>query len=119
MEELIRTSLSVSLKQNDLTTQMDDAAFKVQNNNIYTVNEYRLGKSIEADSAKHVAKGFIPRVGFIHEFEVSGNKRKFTKTNPKAFFSNIYSDSLQTNDSTKYTRLTNIFQIKFYEAPDP
>jgi len=105
-------------KTEDLTTQMDDAAFKVQNNNIYTVNEYRLGKSIEADSANHVAKGFIPRVGFIYEFEVSGNKRKFTKVNPKNFFSNIYSDSLQTNDSTKYTRLTNIFQIKFYEAPD-
>jgi len=105
-------------KTEDLTTQMDDAAFKVQNNNIYTVNEYRLGKAIEADSAKHIAKGFIPRVGFIHEFEVSGNKRKFTKTNPKNFFTNIYSDSLKTNDSTKYTRLTNIFQIKFYEAPD-
>ena len=105
-------------KTEDLTTQMDDAAFKVQNNNLYTVNEYRLGKSIEADSAKHRPKSFIPRVGFIHEFEVSGNKRKFTKTNPKTFFSNIYSDSLKTDDSTKYTRLTNIFQIKFYEAPD-
>lgn len=101
-----------------LTVPMEDATNKLQNNNVYTVNEYRLGKTIEADSANHVVKAFIPRVGFIYEFELSGNKRKFTKLNPKNFFSNIYSDSLTTNDSTKYTRLTNIFQIKFYEAPD-
>lgn len=105
-------------KTEDLTTQIEDAANKVQNNNIYTANEYRLGKTIEADSTNNMVKSFIPRVGFIYEFELSGNKRKFTKDNPKNFFSNIYSDSLRTNDSTKYTRLTNIFQIKFYEAPD-
>jgi len=32
-------------KTEDLTTQIDDAAFKVENNNLYTVNEYRLGKT--------------------------------------------------------------------------
>jgi len=102
----------------NFSVRMDDAVNKLQNNSIFTVNEYRVGKTIEADSAKNVVEKFIPRVGFIHEFEFSGNKRRFTKTDPKTFFKNIYTDSLKTSDSTKYTRLTNIFQIKFYEAPD-
>ncbi|MDP2336846.1 MAG: putative porin [Bacteroidota bacterium] len=105
-------------KTEDFPVRMDDAVNQLQNNNIYTVNEYRLGKTIEADSVKKVLESFIPRVGFIHEFEFSGNKRKFTKTNPNTFFKNTVDKDTLTHDSTQYTRLTNIFQIKFYEAPD-
>lgn len=102
----------------EFTTQItDDATNKLQNNTLFTVNEYRLGKTIEADSINPVEK-FIPRVGFIHQFEFSGNKRDFDKTNPKTFFKNIFDNDTLTHDSTKYSRLTNIFQIKFYEAPD-
>jgi hypothetical protein len=100
------------------SVRMDDAVNKVQNNNIYTVNEYRLGKTIEADSAANIKESFIPRVGFMHEFELSNNKRGFTKTDPKDFFKNRYDNDTLTHDSTRYTRVTNIFQIKFYEAPD-
>jgi len=105
-------------KTENLSVRMDDAVNKLQNNSMFTVNEYRIGKTIEADSAENVVKRFIPRVGFIHEFEFSGNKRRFTKTDPKTFFKNIYDNDTLTHDSTKYSRLTNIFQIKFYEAPD-
>lgn len=100
------------------SVKMDDAVNKIQNNNIYTVNEYRLGKKIEADSAANIKESFIPRVGFMHEFELSNNKRGFTKTDPKDFFKNRYDNDTLTHDSTRYTRVTNIFQIKFYEAPD-
>jgi hypothetical protein len=110
--------LNLTDRTENFSVRMDDAVNKLQNNSMFTVNEYRVGKTIEADSAKNMVKRFIPRVGFIHQFEFSGNKRRFTKTDPKTFFKNIYSDSLKTSDSTKYTRLTNIFQIKFYEAPD-
>lgn len=96
----------------------DDAINRVQNNNIFTVNEYRLGKKIEADSANNIKESFIPRVGFMHEFELSNNKRAFSKDDPTTFFNTIYLDSTKTADSTRYTRATNIFQIKFYEAPD-
>lgn len=96
----------------------DDAINRVQNNNIFTVNEYRLGKKIEADSANNIKESFIPRVGFMHEFELSNNKRAFSKDDPTTFFNTIYLDSTKTADSTRYTRVTNIFQIKFYEAPD-
>lgn len=102
----------------DFTTRITGNAFNyLQNNNLFSVNEYRLGKSVSADSTGK-KKAFIPRVGFIYQTEFSGNKRKFTFNEPTKFFSNIYNDSTATNDSTKYTRLTNIFQIKFYEAPD-
>jgi len=106
-------------KTENFSVQMDDATNKLQNNNIFTVNEYRLGKTIIAnDSIKKGAETFIPRVGFIHEFELSNNKRSFTKTDPTTFFKNRYDNDTLTHDSTKYTRVTNIFQIKFYEAPD-
>lgn len=102
----------------EFTTQItDDATNKLQNNTLFTVNEYRLGKTVDADSLNPVEK-FIPRVGFIHELEFSGNKRNFNKTNPETFFKNIFDNDTLTHDSTKYSRLTNIFQIKFYEAPD-
>ena len=77
-----------------------------------------MGKTIEADTAAHKPESFIPRVGFIHELEFSGNKRKFMKADPKTFFDNRYNNDTLTHDSTKYARVTNIFQIKFYEAPD-
>lgn len=107
-------------KTDQFTVQMDDATSKLQNNTVYTTNEYRVGKTIEAeaDTSGYVKKTFIPRVGFIYQMELSGNKRKFNKSDPKDFFSNIYLDSLKTQDSVTYSRLTNIFQLKFYEAPD-
>lgn len=101
------------------TTQITDDAFnKLQNNNIFTVNEYRVGKTIAADTIKRIKEKFIPRVGFIYQAEFSNNKRRFTKTDPTTFFKNIYDNDTLTHDSTKYSRVTNIFQIKFYEAPD-
>jgi hypothetical protein len=105
---------------NNFPVRIDDAANQMRNNNFYSVNEYRVGKTTESepDTAGFVTETFIPRVGFIYEFELTDNKRKFTKENAKTFFENNYSNSNSTNDSVKYTRLTNIFQIKFYEAPD-
>jgi hypothetical protein len=112
--------LLIGTDTDNFPVRIDDANNEISNNNVYTVNEYRVGKTIKAkpDTAGLAKDLFIPRVGFIYELEYSDNKRKFTKDNPLDFFRNIYSDSLKTNDSVKYTRLTNIFQLKFYEAPD-
>ncbi len=106
-------------KTEKFTTQITDNAYnKMQNNNIFTVNEYRVGKTIPADTTKHIKEKFIPRVGFIYHVEFSNNKRRFTKTDPTTFFKNRFDNDTLTKDSTKYSRVTNIFQIKFYEAPD-
>ena len=102
----------------NLSTKMDDANSKLQNNTLFTVNEYRLGKTVKSDSTENSVDLFIPRVGFIHEFEYSGNRKRFRKVDPTTFFVNRFDNDTLTNDSTKYNRLTNIFQIKFYEAPD-
>jgi len=102
----------------DLIVRLEGTQNKVQNNNFFTTNEYRLGKNIEADSAEYIVDAFIPRVGFIHSLEYSGYKRKLTSDlRDTTFFANTYNDTLAV-DSTRYTRLTNIFQIKIYEAPD-
>ncbi|MBL7968945.1 MAG: putative porin [Prolixibacteraceae bacterium] len=108
-------------KTDELTVKItDDAINKVQNNTFYTINEYRVGKTIESepDTAGFITETFIPRVGFIYEFEYSGNKRKFTKEDASAFFDQVYINRFSTTDSIKYNRVTNLFQIKFYEAPD-
>ncbi|HEY3371271.1 MAG TPA: putative porin [Prolixibacteraceae bacterium] len=111
-------SLNAVAKTEDFIVRMDDANNKVQNNNFFTTNEYRLGKTVEADSAEYIVDAFIPRVGFIHELEYSGDKRTFTKEKADTnFFQNTFVDTVKV-DSLKYTRLTNIFQIKIYEAPD-
>lgn len=106
---------------NYTTTFSDDVVNKLFNNNAYTINEYRVGKTLESepDSAGEVVQTFIPRVGFIYELELSDNKRMFSKENASDnFFKNIYINTVNTLDSVKYTRLSNLFQIKFYEAPD-
>lgn len=106
---------------NYLTVKITDKAYnKINNDNLYTVNEYRLGKTIESepDTAGNVKETFIPRVGFIHELELSSNKRKFTLDKEGTFFNQALVNGTETNDSAKYTRFTNLFQIKFYEAPD-
>lgn len=102
----------------DLIVRLEGTQNKVNNNNFYTINEYRLGKTVEADSAEYIVDAFIPRVGFIHSLEYSGNKRRFASSlRDTVFFENTFNDTLDV-DSTLYTRLTNIFQIKIYEAPD-
>lgn len=105
-------------KTEDYITNLDDVSNKLENNTFYTSNEYRLGKTVEADSAEYLVDTFIPRVGFIHELEYSGNKRRLTYgLLDTSFFKNTYNDTIVV-DSLSYSRLTNIFQIKFYEAPD-
>jgi hypothetical protein len=113
-------TLNVPVSTDNFTTQITDKAInKLQNNNFFTVNEYRLGKTIGADTSANRPELFIPRVGFIYELELSNNKRRFTKPgDSKDFFKNNYINTELTNDSVSYTRLTNIFQIKFYEASD-
>ena len=102
----------------DILVRMDGAVNKVHNNNFFTTNEYRVGKTIGADSAEYIVDAFIPRVGFIQQLEYSGNKRLFSNiASDTSFFENTFNDTLLV-DSTKYTRLTNIFQVKIYEAPD-
>ena len=113
-----------SFDENDtdnLTVKITDKAYnKLSNNNLYSINEYRVGKTIESepDTSGYIIETFIPRVGFIYELEFSGNKRKFTKDNATGFFDRAFINDIETNDSIKYTRLSNLFQIKFYEAPD-
>ncbi|MGE5426679.1 MAG: putative porin [Methylococcaceae bacterium] len=105
-------------KTEDIIVRMEGTQNKLQNNNFFTTNEYRLGKTIKADSADYVVDAFIPRVGFIHSLEYATNRRSFlSELRDSAFFVNTFNDTIIT-DSTTFKRLTNIFQIKFYEAPD-
>lgn len=96
-----------------------DAYSEIQNNTVSFTNEYKLGKTEEAETEKgEVYEIFRPITGLIHQFEYSGNKRFYTDNDANLeFYPAVYRDSTATHDTVSYNRLTNIFQLKFYEAP--
>ncbi|MGV8095680.1 MAG: putative porin [Mangrovibacterium sp.] len=97
------------------------ARSRLQNNTVSLTNEYKLGKTEKATTEKGEEYEFFrPITGIIHQIEYSGNKRFYTDTEVDAspdFYPDVYYDADSTNDTISYNRLTNIFQLKFYEAP--
>lgn len=95
-----------------------DTESKYRSDYFYVSTEYRLGKY--ADSTE-VAEGepivFIPRYGFNHYIEYSNNSRNFTESNVNLeFFPPPLLDTLGTDDSVRFGKLTNIFQISQIES---
>ena len=99
---------------------LTNAMSELQNNTFSFTNEYRIGKKEEKETKDgYLYDTFRPITGFIHQFEYSGNKRLYTDEDPDLdFYPNTYRDSTATHDTVSYNRLTNIFQLKFYEAPE-
>ena len=110
------------INADELNLNLTDARAEITNNTVHFANEFRIGKYIEVNDTTdedYVIDKFIPRTGFIYDIEVSGSKRGFFKDDvTDGYFENTYLNTEETADVTKYTRLTNVFQIKFYEAPD-
>jgi len=92
---------------------------KLQNNTVSLTNEYKLGKTEEAKTEKGESYEFFrPITGIIHQIEYSGNRRLYSDTQAATdFYPDFYYDSDSTGDTISYNRLTNSFQLKFYEAP--
>jgi len=108
-------------KQTDVyVVNLQSASYKLKNTTLYWNNEYRIGKTIEEeDSTGNVIKTFIPRTGFFYQIEFSGNGRTYKDEQANLdFYRNTFIDSTATNDTVAYNRFTNLFQLKFYEAPD-
>ncbi|MFV0378878.1 MAG: putative porin [Mangrovibacterium sp.] len=93
---------------------------QIKNNTFWFANEYKLGKYEEKeDSTGAVYDQFRPITGIIHSFEYSGNRRLYTDTDPDTtFYRNTYRDDTYTGDTAIYNRMTNVFQLKFYESAD-
>lgn len=99
---------------------LESARSSLKNSTIFWNNEYRLGKTIEVeDTLGYITEKFIPRTGFLYQVEYSGNKKTYVDEEANLeFYRNTYIDSTATSDTIGYNRLTNIFQLNFYEAPD-
>jgi hypothetical protein len=99
---------------------LESAASKISNSSFFWNNEYRIGKTEEKeDSLGNIFDVFIPRTGFFYQVEYSGNERAYADEEAHLdFYRNTYIDSAATNDVVGFNRLTNTFQLKFYEAPD-
>ncbi|PTN05976.1 putative porin [Mangrovibacterium marinum] len=93
---------------------------QLRNNTVFAINEYRLGKTEEReDEEGYIEEVFRPITGFMHQIEYSSNRRIFEDTDINLdYYPNTYRDSVATNDTTIYNRLSNTFQIKFYESPN-
>lgn len=96
-----------------------EASSRLQNNTISLTNEYRLGRTEEAQTEKgQTYEFFRPITGVIHQIEYSGNRRLYTDFDASsAFYPATFYSADSTRDTTVYNRLTNLFQLKFYEAP--
>ncbi len=99
---------------------LTDAISEVRNNTIFFSNEYRLGKTETRQNAKgEDYDKFRPITGFIHQIEYSTNKRIYDDGEPNSdFYPTAYINADETHDTVSYNRLTNTFQLKFYEAPE-
>lgn len=101
---------------------LDQAKSSLRNNNFYWNTEYRLGKTVEVeDSLGNIIDEFVPRTGFFYQVEYSGNQKTYSDEDEESnrnFYRFTYIDSTRTGDTIRYNRLTNTFQLKFYEAPD-
>ncbi len=108
-----------NLKAEQLNLRMNDAYASLSNTVLHLTTEYRLGKTTEEeDEEGFLIEKFTPISGLIYDIEFSGNKRSFTKGSlSDKYFDNVYLNSKSTADTTKYSRLTNVFQLKFYESP--
>lgn len=99
---------------------LESAQSTLKNNTLFWNTEYRLGKTIEVeDSLGNIEDEFIPRTGFFYEIEYSGNQRTYRDDDANlGFYANSFIDTTSTHDTIGYNRLSNTFQLKFYEAPD-
>lgn len=107
-------------KTESYLVKMLEASSEIKNMTIFLNNEYKVGKNeVKVNEEGDTISGFRPITGFIHQFEYSGNTRFYKNANLNDnIYTTIYLDSLATNDTTIYNRITNVFQIKFYEAPE-
>jgi len=94
------------------------AQAQIRNNTYFMVNEYRVGKTEEQENENgDPVQVFRPITGFIHQIEYASNRRIYEDSNPnKDFYPNFYKNEKVTGDTVAYNRLTNIFQLKFYES---
>ena len=98
---------------------LENAYSKIQSNIVRFTNEYKVGKKEEIETEDgDFYDSFRPITGFIHQIEISGNKRYYTDSGTGAFYENHYFNTQSTGDTVGYSRISNTFQIKFYEAPE-
>lgn len=90
----------------------------------YTNAEYRLGKTIEADTT--ISKDgeqfiqeeiFRPILGIMYSFNYQRNNQEYIdeEANDNNFYDHTYFGEDYTKDSVRFNKLTNVAQLKQYE----
>ncbi len=97
-----------------------EASSELNNTTFSLTNEYKIGKNEQKeDEEGDTYEEFRPITGLIHQIEYSGNKRIYLDNDlDVSMYPNTFLNDSITQDTTVYNRLSNIFQLKFYENPD-
>ena len=99
-----------------LNVNLSTARSQFNGNYFFASGEYRFGKFIDTDKDSGL---FIPTVGFLYNLQYERHKQIFVdEEEPNNFFDNTYFGSDYTQDSIRFYRFNNVFQIKQYENPD-
>ncbi len=100
------------------STNLNSSTTKLNNTATYLNAEYRVGKYIDLEDPENEEnKKFIPLIGFLYSFDYDNNKHSFLEdeSDDNTFFDTTYYGDAYTEDKIKFSRVTNVFQLKQYE----
>lgn len=103
-------------KTENMPVNLTDARTELKNSQIFATGEYILGKTIENDSISE----FRPFVSAIYDFNFSNFRRVFIegdKLDNSEFFNSVaYVNEAFSQDSLRFMKISNVFQLKSHES---
>jgi len=112
---LLSDDLLLSGKEN-LIVRLTDTRSEIKSSFLFSNLEYKVGSYLTGNDSGV----FIPWAGFIYSFQYSGNHKLFKEgkdADNSLYFNESFINSDFSNDSVRFTQLTNLFQFKLYEKP--
>ncbi len=106
--------LMQGIKSELLDVNLNESQSQFRNSFFFGNTEYRFGKFIALNDTSKV---FVPLAGLIYSFEIQQNRKEFKEQEAadNTYFPNTYYGDDYFNDSIRFYKVKNIFQIKQYE----
>lgn len=97
-----------------LNVNLNKSNNKFNSTYFFNNSEYQVGEYIELDDSTEY---FRPIVGFIYSFQYERHKQEFfeDEAEDSLFWDNSYYGDEYMNDSIRFNKVSNTFQIKQYE----
>jgi len=93
---------------------LSDARSKITDNYIYLNQEYKIGKTdVEVVNDTTFIENFTEKGVLSHTLKVESAYFKYSEDDANlGFYNDIFIDSIKTSDSTDFTKINNLIQLK-------